>query len=80
MEVARQILTYVLLAVSVSMIVVVMMQKGADGGLGAAFGASEGSVTTAKGRAASKEAKLQKITKILAIVMGVLALAVVALP
>ncbi len=82
MDVLRQIITYVLLAVSLLLIVVVLMQKSKEGGLGSAFGGDSGtgSSLSMKGKAASKEAKLQRITKILAIIMGVLALVMVALP
>lgn len=74
MEVARMILTIILLIVSVLLIVVVLMQSSKSSGLGSAFGGDTQSISS-KGKAASKEAKLQKLTKILAIVMGVLALA-----
>lgn len=77
MEVFRTIITVLLLVISVLMIVVVLMQKGKDAGLGSAFGGdSVGSSLSAKGKAASKEAKLQKLTKVLAVTMGVLALAI----
>ncbi|MDD3920413.1 MAG: preprotein translocase subunit SecG [Eubacteriales bacterium] len=74
MEVARTILTIILLIVSVLLIVVVLMQSSKSSGLGSAFGGDTQSISN-KGKAASKEAKLQKLTKILAIAMGVLALA-----
>ena len=74
MEVARTILTIILLIVSVLLIVVVLMQSSKSSGLGSAFGGDTQSISS-KGKAASKEAKLQKLTKILAIAMGVLALA-----
>lgn len=80
MDIVRMVFTVILMVTSVLMIVVVLMQKSSEGGLGAAFGGDSGSVSSSKGRAASKEAKLQKITKILGIVMGVLALVVVVLP
>jgi len=60
------------------MIVVVLMQQGKNSGLGAAFGGDTQALGV-KGKAASKEAKLQKITKILAIIMGVLALVMVVI-
>ncbi len=78
METLRTILTIVLLLLSVLMIVVVLMQQSKSAGLGAAFG-GDSQITGSRGRAASKEAKLQKITKILAIAIGVLALVMVAL-
>lgn len=79
MEVVRQVITIILLVVSVVLIAVVLMQQTKSSGLGAAFG-GESSSLSAKGKSATKEAKLQKITIILAIVVGVLALVMVALP
>lgn len=80
MEVFRTIITVLLLIISVLMIVVVLMQKSKEGGLGSAFGGDGGgSSLSAKGKAASKEAKLQKLTKILAVAMGILALAITAI-
>ncbi|HWR22106.1 MAG TPA: preprotein translocase subunit SecG [Feifaniaceae bacterium] len=73
------IITIILLIVSVVLIVVVLMQQAKTSGLGAAFG-GEGSSLSVKGKAATKEAKLQKLTKILAIAMGVLSVLMVALP
>ncbi|MBQ6691797.1 MAG: preprotein translocase subunit SecG, partial [Clostridia bacterium] len=55
-------------------IAVVLMQQTKSSGLGGAFGGDTQSFT-ARGQAASKEAKLQKITVILAAVIGVLAIA-----
>ena len=62
-----------LLVISVLLVVVVMLQKTKSSGMGAAFG-GETTSFTAKGKAASREAKLQKLTIILASVVGVLAL------
>ena len=78
MEIARMIVTIILLIVSVLMIVVVLMQQGKNAGLGAAFGGDTQSLVV-KGKSASKEAKLQKLTKILAVIMGVLALVMVVI-
>lgn len=72
METLNTILNIVLIALSVALIAVVMMQQTKSGGLGGAFGGDTQSFT-ARGKAASKEAKLQKITKILAIAIGVIA-------
>ena len=79
MEVVRTILTVILLIVSVLLIVVVLMQQSKSAGLGAAFGGDGAQLTGSRGQAASKEAKLQKLTKIFAIAIGVLSLLMVIL-
>ena len=68
------IINIVLILASVALIAVVLLQQTKSAGLGGAFGGDTASFT-ARGRAASKEAKLQKITVILAAVIGVLAIA-----
>lgn len=79
MEVVRQILTIIMLIVAVVLNVVILMQQSKETGLGAAFG-GESSSLSLKGKAATKEAKLRKITVILAITVGVFALIMLALP
>ncbi len=79
MEVVRQILTIIMLIVAVVLNVVILMQQSKETGLGAAFG-GESSSLSLKGKAATKEAKLRKITVILAITLGVFALIMLALP
>lgn len=74
METLNTILNIVLIVLSVALIAVVLMQQTKSSGLGGAFGGDTQSFT-ARGKAASKEAKLQKITKILAIAIGVIAVA-----
>ncbi|MBR0444401.1 MAG: preprotein translocase subunit SecG [Clostridia bacterium] len=73
MNILSIIITVLLVLDAIGIIIIVLMQKTKTAGLGAAFG-DDGASFTSKGRAASKEAKLQKITIILAIVFGVLAL------
>ena len=73
MNILSIIITVLLVLDAIGMIIIVLMQKTKTAGLGAAFG-DDGASFTSKGRAASKEAMLQKITIILAIVFGVLAL------
>ncbi len=73
MNILSIIITVLLVLDAIGMIIIVLMQKTKTAGLGAAFG-DDGASFTSKGRAASKEAKLQKITIILAIIFGVLAL------
>ena len=74
MSVAATIITIALVVISILMVIVVLLQKSKSSGMGAAFG-SETESFTSKGKAASREAKLQKITIVLAIIMGVLAIA-----
>ncbi len=73
METVSLIIKIALLVVSVLLIIVVLVQKTKSSGMGAAFGGDTASFT-AKGKAASREAKLQKVTIGLAIALGVLAL------
>ena len=61
MEVVSTIITIALLLVAVLLIVVVLMQKTKSAGMGSAFGGDTQSFT-ARGKAASREAKLQKTT------------------
>ena len=78
MEVVEIIVNIVLIICSIALVAVVLMQQTKSSGLGSAFG-GETQAFTARGRAASKEAKLQKITVILACVIGVLAIALMIL-
>ena len=73
METLALIIRIALLVISVLLIVTVLLQKTKSSGLGASFGGETNSFT-AKGKAASREAKLQKLTIILAAIVGVLAL------
>ena len=70
---AATIIRFALLLISLLLVVVVLLQKTKSSGMGAAFG-GETTSFTAKGKAASREAKLQKLTIVLAIIVGVLAL------
>lgn len=79
METVGMIVNIVLIIVSAVLVTVVLMQQTKSAGLGGAFGGDSASFTPARGRAASKEAKLQKLTLILAIIIGVLALAMMIL-
>lgn len=73
MNTAALIIRIALMLISVLLVVVVLLQKTKSSGLGASFGGGTNSFT-AKGKAASREAKLQKLTVVLAITVGVLAL------
>ena len=73
MDILQIIVHIVLIVISVLLIVFVMMQQTKSGGLGSTFG-GETQTFTVRGRAASKEAKLQKLTVISACVIGALAI------
>ena len=73
METVGIIVNIVLIVVSAVLIAIVLMQQTKSAGLGGAFG-GDSSPFTARGRAASKEAKLQKLTIILGAAFGVLAI------
>ena len=73
MQTLKAIITVVLVIVAALLIVVVLLQKTHSAGMGAAFGSDTTSFTT-KGKAASREAKLQKMTIYLGITLGVLAI------
>ena len=74
MNVVSTIITIALVIVAILLIVVVLMQKTKSAGMGSAFGGDTASFT-AKGKAASRGAKLQKLTIIFGIILGVLAVA-----
>ena len=78
METIGIIVNIILIIVAAALVAVVLIQQTKSAGLGGAFGGDTASFT-ARGRAASREAKLQKLTLILAIVIGVLAIAMMIL-
>ncbi len=78
MQTLTTILNIVLIILSIAMIAVVLMQQTKSAGLGGAFGGDTQSFT-ARGQRASKEAKLQRLTKILAVAIGVIAIAMAIL-
>lgn len=73
MGIIRTVITVLILVFSAILIIVVLMQKTKSTGLGGAFGGDTQSFTV-RGKAASKEAKLQKITVVAAIIIGVLSI------
>lgn len=75
MEVVVLVLQILLIVFSACIVAVVLMQSTKSAGLGGAFGGDTQSFTP-RGKAASKEAKLQKATKFLAIIIGVIAVAI----
>ncbi len=78
MQTLTTILNIVLIILSIAMIAVVLMQQTKSAGLGGAFGGDTQSFT-ARGQRASKEAKLQRLTKILAVAIGAIAIAMAIL-
>ena len=78
MDVLSNIITIALIVFALLIIVVVLMQKTKSAGRGSAFGGDSQSFT-AKGKAASREAKLQKLTVILGGIFGVLAIVLAAI-
>ena len=74
MDILMWIVTGILVLSSILMCVVVLIQQTKSSGLGAAYGGDTVSFSQ-RGKAASREAKLQKITVVLAIVIAVMAIA-----
>ncbi len=74
MDIVMWIIAGVMVLLSILMCVVVLVQQTKSSGLGAAYG-SETVSFSQRGKAASREAKLQKITVGLAIAIAVLAIA-----
>ena len=74
MDIVMWIVTGILVVSSILMCVVVLIQQTKSSGLGAAYGGDTVSFSQ-RGKAASREAKLQKITVVLAIVIAVMAIA-----
>ena len=74
MEILMWIITGILVLSAILMCVIVLIQQTKSSGLGAAYGGDTVSFSQ-RGKAASREAKLQKITVGLAIGIAVLAIA-----
>ncbi len=74
MGILMWIVAGILVVSSILMCVVVLIQQTKSSGLGAAYGGDTVSFSQ-RGKAASREAKLQKITVVLAIVIAVMAIA-----
>ncbi len=74
MDIVNWIITGILVVASILMCVVVLIQQTKSSGLGAAYGGDTVSFSQ-RGKAASREAKLQKITVVLAIVIAVMSIA-----
>ena len=78
MDILMWIVAIILVASSILMCAVVLIQQTKSSGLGAAYG-SETMSFSQRGKAASREAKLQKITVVLAIVIAVMAIALLVI-
>lgn len=74
MPVVTLVLTIMLLIVAVLLIAVILMQDAKTAGLGSAFGNDTTALGRSRNQKLSRESKLQKLTIILAIAEGVLAL------
>ena len=74
MDILSWIITGILVVASILMCVVVLIQQTKSSGLGAAYGGDTVSFSQ-RGKAASREAKLQKITVVLAIIIAVMSIA-----
>ena len=74
MDILMWVVAGILVLSSILMCVVVLIQQTKSSGLGAAYGGDTVSFSQ-RGKAASREAKLQKITVVLAIVIAVMAIA-----
>lgn len=68
MDLLRTILTIILIADSVLMVVVILMQQGKDRGLGAIAGMSSGDTYWGRNKGRSREGRLERLTRVMAIV------------
>ncbi|MBO4879574.1 MAG: preprotein translocase subunit SecG [Clostridia bacterium] len=74
MPTVQIIINILLVIASVLLVVTVLLQDAKTAGLGSAFGNDTTALGRSRNQKASREAKLQKVTVILAIAIGVLAL------
>ena len=74
MDILMWVVAGILVLSSILMCVVVLIQQTKSSGLGAAYGGDTVSFSQ-RGKDASREAKLQKITVVLSIVIAVMAIA-----
>ncbi len=74
MDILMWVVAGILVLSSILICVVVLLQQTKSSGLGAAYGGDTVSFSQ-RGKAASREAKLQKITIALAIIIAVMAIA-----
>ena len=74
MQPLKVIINILLIVVSIVLIAIILMQDAKTAGLGSAFGNDTTALGRSRNAKVSKEAKLQKLTIILAAIVGVLAL------
>ena len=74
------VVNILLLIASILLVVVVLIQDSKSAGLGGAFGSESTSFSGARGKKASREKQLQKITVILGIIVAVLAVIMILVP
>lgn len=79
MEIVKIIVNFLLLIAAVLLVIVVLAQSASSSGLGSAFG-NETTALTTRGKKASRERQLQKITVILGIIVAVLAIIMLLIP
>ena len=79
MEVVKIIVNFLLLIAAVLLVIVVLLQDSKNAGLGSAFG-SETTSLSVRGKKASREKQLQKLTVILGIVVAALAIIMLMIP
>ena len=79
MNTVQIIVNILLLIAAVLLVIVVLLQDSKNSGLGNAFG-SETTALSSRGKKASREKQLQKITVILAIIVAVLAILMMLMP
>ena len=79
MEVVKIIVNFLLLIAAVLLVIVVLLQDSKSSGLGSAFGSETTSISV-RGKKASREKQLQKLTVILGIVVAVLAIVMLLIP
>ena len=79
MEILQNVINILLLVAAILLVIVVLLQESNNSGLGSAFG-SETTSLTSRGKKASRERQLQKITVILAIAVAVFAILMVLMP
>lgn len=79
MEIFKIVVNFLLLIASVLLVVIVLLQDSKSSGLGGAFG-SETTALSTRGKKASREKQLQKLTVILGIIVAVLAVLMLLMP
>lgn len=80
MQAVTLIVNVLMLVVAALLVWVILAQDAKSAGLGSAFGNDTTALGQARNAKVSKEAKKQKLTVILAIILGVLALILLVLP